>query len=223
MGGVKYISTPRPGPQRGGGAAIAVRTEKFTISKLNIQIPKSVEVVWGLLKPKDISGKISVIIACCFYSPPRSRKNTTLLDHITNMLQSLLINYPGAGIIISGDRNNIEVKSLLQIHPSLKQTVISSTRDYKVLDVILTNLYSFYSAPEIVPAICPDVPGRGVPSDHKGVIYTPHTSTVHPPKTQRVRKEIHVIKMSQRRACLTSQRPWCLTSQRSWSLTSQAP
>ena len=33
----------------------------------------------------------------------------------------------------------------------------------------------------------------------------------------------HVIKMSQRLACLTSQRPWCLTSQRSWSLTSQAP
>ena len=42
--GVKYISTPRPGAQRGGGAAIAVRTEKFTISKLNIPIPKSVEV-----------------------------------------------------------------------------------------------------------------------------------------------------------------------------------
>ena len=40
--GVKYISTPRPGAQRGGGAA--VRTEKFTISKLNIPIPKSVEV-----------------------------------------------------------------------------------------------------------------------------------------------------------------------------------
>ena len=51
MSGVKYISTPRPGAQRGGGAAIAVRSEKFTISKLNIQIPKSVEVVWGLLKP----------------------------------------------------------------------------------------------------------------------------------------------------------------------------
>ena len=27
--GIKYISTPRPGAQRGGGAAITVRTEKF--------------------------------------------------------------------------------------------------------------------------------------------------------------------------------------------------
>ena len=127
IGGVKYISTPRPGPQRGGGAAIAVRTEKFTISKLNIPIPKSVEVVWGLLKPKVITGKISVIIVCCFYSPPRSRKNPTLLEHITMTLQSLLANYPQAGVVISGDRNNIDIAALLQIDPSLKQTVISST------------------------------------------------------------------------------------------------
>ena len=59
MSGIKYISTPRPGTQRGGGAAIAVRTENFTISKLNIAIPKSAEVVWGLLKPKVMTGNIS--------------------------------------------------------------------------------------------------------------------------------------------------------------------
>ena len=108
MKGVKYISTPRPGAQRGGGAAIAVRMEKFNISKLNIPIPKSVEVVWGLLKPKVISGKITVIIVCCFYSPPKSRKNPVLLEHITLTLQSLLSTYPQAGVIISGDINNID-------------------------------------------------------------------------------------------------------------------
>ena len=43
LNGIKYISTPRPGAQRGGGAAI--------VSKLNIASPKSVEVVWG---KKDI-------------------------------------------------------------------------------------------------------------------------------------------------------------------------
>ena len=43
MHGIKYISTARPGSKRGGGAAIAVRQENFTLSKLNIFIPKSVE------------------------------------------------------------------------------------------------------------------------------------------------------------------------------------
>ena len=143
IGGIKYISTPHPGAQRGGGAAIAVRTEKFSISKLNIPIPKSVEVVWGVLKPKVITGKISVIIVCCFYSPPKSRKNPVMIEHITHTLQSLLATHPHSGVIISGDRNNIDIQALLQIDPSLRQTVKGLTRGLKTLDVILSNLHCF--------------------------------------------------------------------------------
>ena len=66
MKGIKYISTPRPGAQRGGGTAIAVRTNKFAITKLNIAITRSVEVVWGRLKPKVVTGKITTISVCCF-------------------------------------------------------------------------------------------------------------------------------------------------------------
>ena len=127
----------------------------------------------GLLKPKGITGKLSVIIVCCFYSPPRSRKNPSLLEHITLTLQSLLTTYPQAGLIISGDRNNIDIAALLQIDPSLRQTVNQNTKDQKILDVILSNLHRFYNVPEIVPPISPDVPGKGVPSDHCGVIATP--------------------------------------------------
>ena len=42
LDGIKYTSTPRPGSKRGGGAALAVRLENYTISKLNIAIPRSV-------------------------------------------------------------------------------------------------------------------------------------------------------------------------------------
>ena len=44
--GMKYISTPRPGARRGGGAAIVVNTERFSISKLNVPI-KSVLRLYG--------------------------------------------------------------------------------------------------------------------------------------------------------------------------------
>ena len=90
--GIQYISTPRPGARRGGGAAIAVRRAKFLISKLNIATPGSVEIVWGMLKPRTITGRISKIIVCCFYSPPRSKKNSVLLSHLTTTLQYLLTN-----------------------------------------------------------------------------------------------------------------------------------
>ena len=176
MSGIKYISTPRPGPKRGGGAAIAIRQQKFTLSKLNIPLPSSIEVVWGLLKPKNITGKLSKFIVCCFYSPPRSRKKNILVDHLTLTLQSLLSIHPGAGVIISGDRNDLSIPTLLSIDPSLRQTVQHGTRGDKILDVIITNLCRYYDQPVIVPPLQPDQPGRGAPSDHHGVVATPRSN-----------------------------------------------
>ena len=174
MHGIKYISTARPGPKRGGGAAIAVRLENFTLSKLNIFIPKSVEAVWGLLRPKVIVGQVTTIIVCCFYSPPKSRKkNPALVDHMTETLQCLLSIHSKAGVIISGDRNSLEISALLSVDPALRQIVHQHTHGYKILDVIATNLVSYHNDPEIIPPINPDRPGYGVPSDHMGVSATP--------------------------------------------------
>ena len=80
---ISYISTPRPGTRRGGGAAIAIKSSKFTVSKLNILIPRPLEVVWALLRPNEVSGRIKKVILCSFYSPPNSRKNRDLVDHIS--------------------------------------------------------------------------------------------------------------------------------------------
>ena len=41
MENISYISTPRPGVKRGGGAAIATNTDRFHISKLNIRYPQT--------------------------------------------------------------------------------------------------------------------------------------------------------------------------------------
>ena len=62
MRGITYISTPRP-VKRGGGSAIAVRNQKFSISKLNINIPKGIEITWGLVKPKAVTGEVSEFVA----------------------------------------------------------------------------------------------------------------------------------------------------------------
>ena len=49
--GLKYLSTARP--TGWGGAAIIVNLEKFSIEKLNISNPHNLEIIWGLVKPKD--------------------------------------------------------------------------------------------------------------------------------------------------------------------------
>ena len=51
--GIQYISTPRPGLKRGGGTAIAACPNLFSLVKLHIEIPRSLEVVWGSFKTKN--------------------------------------------------------------------------------------------------------------------------------------------------------------------------
>ena len=128
MRGLKYISTPSPGTKRGDGAAIVVNTETFTIYKQNIPIPSNLEIVWGLLKPKEVTGKITKIIVCCFYCPPKSTKKTALIDHMTFTLQSLRSTFPQAAVVISGDRNNLCIDRLMSVDPALRKIVRKSTR-----------------------------------------------------------------------------------------------
>ena len=151
------------------------------------------EVVWGLLKPKVVTGKISKIIVCSFYSPPRSKKNPTLIDHLTVTLQFLLKTHSAAGVIISGDRNSIEVSALLSIDPTLRQIVKVPTRGLKTLDVIITNLDRYYSDAVVIPPIIPDNYGHGVPSDHMGIIATPNISSSQATHRTRIRKKIRPI------------------------------
>ena len=73
-----------------------------------------------------------------------------LIDHLTLTLQSLLNSFPNAGILISGDRNDLGIDRLLTIDPSLRQLANKNTRGLKVLDVILSNLSVFFEEPEIV-------------------------------------------------------------------------
>ena len=98
--GLKYISTPRSSYKRGGGCAIVAYLPKFSLEKIDVSIPRSVEVVYGLLRPKQPTAQLKEIITVAFYSPPKSRKKTQLMDHIISTCQMLLTRYPRAGIVI---------------------------------------------------------------------------------------------------------------------------
>jgi hypothetical protein len=71
ISGLKYISTIRkPNAKNGvsyGGAAIVVNLRKFSVEKLPVHIPQNLEVVWGLLKSKNLSAKFKKMIICSFY------------------------------------------------------------------------------------------------------------------------------------------------------------
>ena len=179
MDGLKYISTPRP---RGwGGAAILVNQEKFNLEKLNILIPHNLEIIWGMLRPKSEEAFFKQILVCSFYSPPKSRKNPALTDHIVTTLQMLKTKFPEAPIILGSDKNSMDIKPLLNAGLRLRKVVDLPTRQGKILSVIIMNVSSLYNAPVIIPPVPCDDPTSGQPSDHSVPVCYPHTDRMKPP------------------------------------------
>ena len=157
----------------------------------------NLEIVWGLLRPKEVSGKITKIIVCCFYCPPKSTKKSALIEQMTLTLQHLRTTFPMAAAVISGDRNDLSIVRLLTVDPALRQTVRKNTRGQKILTVVLTDLEVFYEEPVIVDPIDVDDPTKGgVPSDHNGVVVTTRTETDKPVVRQKIARTIRPITSS---------------------------
>ena len=180
--GLKYLSTSRPSTTKGGGAAIIVNLEKYSVEKLDVSIPGNLDVVWGLLKPKFGPSKFKKIIVCCFYSPPKCRKNTRLADHLVGTLHILNTRYPESGIMMGADRNTMDISPILNCGLRLRNIVDQPTINGRIYDILITNLGSFYNSPIIAPPIKPDNPDNGKPSDHSVPVCSPHTDRYNRPK-----------------------------------------
>ena len=142
LSGLKYFSTARKPNKKGvsyGGAAIIVNLEKFSCEKIPVHIPQSLEVVWGLLTPKNPSAKSKKIVICSFYSPPNKGRNSKMADHIVSTLQMLATRYPQCAIILGADKNKMDIQPILNCGLRLKQCVDKATRQGVILDVIIMN------------------------------------------------------------------------------------
>ena len=78
----------------------------------------------------------------------------------------------------------MDISPIVNCNLKLKQIVKQGTRNQKILDVVLTNLFPYYNAPIIIPPVQPDVPGHGVASDHSVPLCVPHTDPKNPPKRE---------------------------------------
>ena len=103
LDGFEFITNARQA-RRGGGVAVVVNTRLgYTVRKLNVNCTtgaSSLEVVWSLVTlPTPIDG-FRNIICVCFYSPPRSKLNKKLLNHLQYNLNRLTAVHPKSGVCI---------------------------------------------------------------------------------------------------------------------------
>ena len=168
------ISNPHQRQGVGGRPALIINTKFYNVRNLTnslIQIPWGCEATWAIITPKNVTNtsKIQKIALCSFYSKPKSRNKTRLLDHISQAYNIISAKFPnGLHFIISGDSNELKLDSILQLCPRMQQMVKGITRldPPRMLDPIITTLGSFYQEPEILPPLDADADTRGRPSDH---------------------------------------------------------
>ena len=131
--------------KRGGGTAVAVCCESFSISRVNINIPRGLEVTVAKIKSKQEDMNTPPIIVFSIYSSPRSKFKSQLVDFLMLQIAQLKISHPKASFILGGDRNSIPLDVFSNLYPGIHQINTLPTRKNKILDFISTCL--LYTSP----------------------------------------------------------------------------
>ena len=141
-----------------------------------------VEAVWAILTPKDVNqtSKIKRIACASIYSKPGSKHKSDLLDHISEALNIVSTKFgEGLHFIIAGDTNELRLKPILDLSPTLVQIFTKPTRYDKntkkeaMLDPIIMTMSKYYQAPEILDPLDAHPYRNGKPSDHNIVVCRP--------------------------------------------------
>ncbi len=167
--GYSIVRNDRENGKRGGEVCAFIKSN-IPFSTIPDLCTPDVE---GLWLRSDLSGyhaNCPASFVGVFYHPPLA-DNNVLQDYLISTVDKLLLDHPNARIMILGDFNHFDYKTLCR-HSSLKQTVKKPTRQSAILDLILTNMHKWYNEPKIIPAI-------GL-SDHLSVLTTPAIQTKQP-------------------------------------------
>ena len=149
-----------------GGCVLVYVNTSIPTTRLTDLEEDNKEVIWLLLKSTRTPRPFSVIVVVGVYYPPgQSAENEKEMnEYITRGLDSILQDFPSAGVFIMGDFNQMKLNTLCRRF-SMKKSVKAATRGNNVLDLILTNMSDLYNDVVHLPPV-----GR---SDHQCLLNCP--------------------------------------------------
>ncbi len=130
--GYSIVRNDRENGKRGEGVSAFIKSNIPFSTIPNLCTP-DVEGLWLRLRPFRLPRELSCIFVGVFYHPPLA-DNNVLQDYLISTVDKLLLDHPNAGIMILGDFNHFDYKTLCR-HSSLKQTVKKPTRQSAILDL----------------------------------------------------------------------------------------
>ena len=110
--------------------------------RLNHLLHTDYEVLWVYIRPRRRPRCFSYLILGVVCHPPNA-DDDEMLQFLSTSLITIESTYPGCGFILGGDFNRLKCNRILTQF-SCKQIVNIPTRADQTLDLIITNLHSFY-------------------------------------------------------------------------------
>ena len=146
--------------KRGGGVAILCRKD-WRMEEVNVP-DNEYECLWARVSTTNQD----YFVASVYHPPTFDYHETAFIEFLVNSCESILATSPNARVIIAGDINKLDLKSLTQ-QSGLTQLVKTPTRNDSILDVFLTN------TPNIFGKVCTSK--SVTKSDHFSVFIFPRT------------------------------------------------
>ena len=107
------------------------------------------EVLWVKIRPKRLPRGIPSIIVGTVYHPP-SAIDSLILNYLYESLSKIEAIFPDCGLFLLGDFNKLNCSRLKNAF-DLRQIVPFPTRGQSKLDLVFTNLSTFYDVPKKLP------------------------------------------------------------------------
>ena len=175
----KVISFKRGRGKPGGGAAIVYDDTKFTVEEVAHGVPEGIEVAWALLTPRQYDHHLQKIRRICvgsIYISPRSKHKLDTIEHLNHTVHSMRANYNNeVHFCFGGDLNRVDYSEVLESYGALQSVLQVPTRQGVKLEVLITDLHSWYHPPNTIGPLKVDSDKNGKDSDHLMAVFVPKT------------------------------------------------
>ena len=150
---------------------------KFIVEKISVDVPNGIEAVWALLTPRAYDDHLQKIRRICvgsIYISPRSKLKAQTIEHLTQTVHSVRALFNNeVHFCFGGDLNRVDFSEVIESYGALNNVLQVPTRNGAKLEVLLTDLHTWYHPATTLGPLKVDDNKKGKNSDHLQAIFAP--------------------------------------------------